>query len=73
VHGENADRELRHDNAVRVFNTVTPTGGGQGLAQITPPKDLVRQNAFPIASAPSRHNRTVLGVAAADLVRKAGR
>lgn len=71
--GENAGREWRHDNVVRVFNTVTPTGGGKGIAQITPPKDLVRKNASLIAYAQSRHNRAVQGVAAADLVGEAGR
>ncbi|MBI5394869.1 MAG: DUF1223 domain-containing protein [Verrucomicrobia bacterium] len=71
--GENAGRKWRQDNVVRAFGTVVPTGGGKGIAQITPPKDLVRENASVIAYAQYRHNRAVQGVAAADLVGEAGR
>ena len=65
--GENGGRTLRHENVVRVFQTVRLDESGKGSVELKLPADLVRKNSSAIAYVQESGAGPVLGASAVDL------
>ena len=65
--GENSGRELRHENVVRVFRSVTPPPAGKGHADLALPKDLKLESASLIGYVQDPKSLAILGAASIDL------
>ena len=65
--GENGGRTLRHENVVRVFQTVRLDESGKGSVELKLPADLVRKNSSAIAYIQEAAAGAVLGASAIDL------
>jgi hypothetical protein len=62
--GENGGRTLRHENVVRVFQTLPLDVNGQGSLQLGLPTDLVRSKASVVAYVQEPDTGAVLGASA---------
>jgi hypothetical protein len=71
--GENAGRILRHDNVVRVFETLTLDESGTGSAALPLPVGLPRQDASLIAYVQEAGSRGILGATELALAASASR
>jgi hypothetical protein len=65
--GENGGRTLRHENVVRVFQTLRLDASGQGTVQLELPTDLVRSKASVITYVQEADTRAILGASALAL------
>lgn len=65
--GENAGRTLRHENAVRAFETVRLDGSSRGRIELKPPPSVVRANASLVGYVQDPDRMTVLGAASAGI------
>jgi hypothetical protein len=65
--GENGGRTLRHDNVVRVFQTIRLDESGKGSVKLKLPAELVRKNASVIAYVQEGVAGAILGAGAVDL------
>jgi len=65
--GENAGRSLRHENVVRVFETIHLDSGASGETEMTLPAPLVRAPGAVIGFVQNPQTMAILGAAGADL------
>jgi hypothetical protein len=65
--GENSGRTLRHENAVRAFQTVRLDDAEKGSVELKVPADLVRKSASVIAYVQEADTRGILGATALAL------